>query len=318
MGYSGTFPHWLELVDFAEVSFRLELTEDCHLPPQALLQLRRELLGALQQLQHQGTPERFAVLQQLLKPDLSPDPVLQRLVQQPAPPFVFASDLSQHGDYAQGEEIELSVLFFGRGISALKEFIGLLETVGSRGLFKGQGRFGLRALSSVSLNGDHTHLTKEQLTPAVSPLSWWLEQQPEIAGSAQLDVVSPMRLMSQGRPLFKAGFADIFPFILRRVSHMLLSHGQVDMPLHHRSLFDHQRIMDVACQVVVEESCLRWQDWRILEQDQRKRPLGGLSGYLRLSGDAVQEIAWLLRLGGLFNIGKSASYGCGHYRLLTL
>lgn len=316
MGRSGAFPQWLEMVDFAKVSFQLELIENCYLPPQALLQLRRELFGALQQLRHEGTPEQMAILQQLLLPEVSTDPVVQRLVQKPAPPFVIDPGLLQQGDYAQGEEIELSVVFFGRGIPALKEFIGLLETVGNRGLFKGQGRFCLRSLSSVDLNGDYTRLTKDQLTPAISPLSWWLEQQPDVSGSVQLNLVSPMRLISHGRPLFRASFLDILPFILRRVSHMVLSHGQMDMPLHQHNLFDHQQIMDTACQIAVEENYLRWQDWRTLHQYERKRPLGGLAGHLRLSGDAVEEIAWLLQLGSLFNIGKSATYGCGHYRLL--
>ncbi len=314
MAYSGSFPPWLEQIDFARVLFSLEFMEDCRLPPLALLQLRRELLLTLKGMARAG--EDVTELKALLLPELSPDPVVRRLVQKPAPALVISPDHSPRTSFAQREALVLDVLFLGQGIAALADFARLLAAVGNRGLFKGQGRFRLRALASINVNGEKTPLDGDgPLTPVVTPVSWWLEQQPPLSAPLRLEIVSPMRLVSRGKPLFKAGFGEVFPFIHRRVSQMLLSHGLVEMPLHHRSLFDQQQLDAAAARVEVRQNGLRWQDWRTLDQEYRQRSIGGLTGHLCLTGAALDELLWLLQLGSLLHIGKSAGFGCGCYRL---
>ena len=56
-----------------------------------------------------------------------------------------------------------------------------------------------------------------EIAPPVNDLRWWLETFAEV-DSIVLEFVTPARLLSHGRPLFRIDFARLFPYILRRVS----------------------------------------------------------------------------------------------------
>ena len=103
----------------------------------------------------------------------------------------------------------------------------------------------------------------------------------------------------------------MFPFVLRRVSSMLACHAEVEV------ISNPQRLLELAGEVSEIENSLHWQDWRQLKGEEWKQDLGGLNGRLLLSGRALAEIFWLLQLGSLFSIGKSATYGAGQYCLRT-
>jgi hypothetical protein len=63
------------------------------------------------------------------------------------------------------------------------------------------------------------------------------------------------------------------------------------------------------------DNALEWRDYKLLERADRDQEIGGVVGSLRLAGDALDSILWLLHLGSLFNVGKNSAYGAGHYRL---
>ncbi|MFO7578526.1 MAG: CRISPR system precrRNA processing endoribonuclease RAMP protein Cas6 [Pelovirga sp.] len=309
------FPARLARLDYARVVFQLEFTQPCELPPLALLQLRREMLAALKDLAQQQHKAAVAALQQLLLPPLSTDPLVQRQVQKPAPPLILSPDVSRAGSFMSRERLLLPVLFVGDGILHLDAFVLLLQVLGNRGLYHGRGTFSLVTIFSEGAAGEPVQLWSstapgdKMLAPPVTPLGWWLDNLPALQAPVRLKVVSPMRLITGGKPLFRPTFAELFPFIVRRVNSLLMSYGEEDQGLDCRLL--HQRAADVE----TVENTLHWRDWRRLKKEHGGQDLGGVTGHLLLRGSALVDLLWLLQIGTLLNVGKGAPYGAGQYCL---
>lgn len=308
----------LSRIEFVRIYLHLEFSEPVELPPAALLQLRRELLRAMQLLQQRRLIGEGSALQQLLQPDLPHDPILIKRVQKPAPAFVISPDVGLAGSFQTQDRLVLPFLLFGPAMNRISDIWQLFDCLGELGIYKGTGRFIVEALEGENSQGQRAMLwmrgePRSELTPPVRDLGWWLGQRPLIDGSIRMLAVSPLRLVRQGRPLFKAAFFDLFPFVLRRVSSLLALYGGYEL-----SRDDVAAILSAAEQLETQENCLRWEDWRRLEGERGGQSLGGLLGELTVVGDSLTEIAWLLQLGSLFNVGKGAAYGAGQYRLLSV
>jgi len=312
--YQAPFPAALEQVEYVKLYFHLEINGDFDLPALGLLQLRRELLQALKSLPEQGENNFVSQLKQLLQPDLPDNPVLLQQIQKPAPALILSPDISQYGLIEAKQRIILPALFIGSGINAVDAFVALLQHLGMQGLYHGSGQFLLEGVEAEDGSGVRSMLwfagkQTSSLAPPVSNLSWWLERQNLFADSIQLQIFSPLRLLRQGKPLFKAAFFDIFPHLLRRVTALLSGYAGVGL------IDDPARLISLANRVQSLDNKLLWRDWRSLDMEHRKQNLGGLMGYLRITGDELGELIWILQLGSLFNFGKGAAYGAGQYYL---
>ena len=314
MGYRAPFPAELSRVEYVKLYFHLEIRSSFNLPPYGLLQLRRELLQVLKTLSAQQGEEFFGQLKQLLQPDFSADPVLRRQVQKPPPAVVFSPESTQHGLFEPQQRMVLPVLFIGSAINTIDPFISLLQQLGRQGLYHNAGQFVVEGVEAEDGSGLRSMLwfdgkSAPPLAPPVNYLSWWLERQPGLTSSMELEFVSPLRLLRQGRPLFKADFSVIFPHLLRRVTALLASYSDfdlIDQPGH---------LIALAKRVRLLKNGLDWSDWRTLKQVDGGQNLGGLLGCLSIAGDELTELLWILQLGTLFNFGKGAAYGAGQYRL---
>ena len=132
-------PAGLERVEYVRLYFHLQVTDYFDLPQSALLQLRREMLQALDHLFLTGQTEVAEQIKQLLLPEFPADLQLRRLVQKPAPAMVLAPDFTLYGLMEPQRKIVLPVLFIGAGIQAISAFRVLLETMGPQGLYAGAG-----------------------------------------------------------------------------------------------------------------------------------------------------------------------------------
>ncbi len=309
-------PHELEQVEYAQLYYHLQPNDYFDLPELALLQLRRELLQALTVLADTDQLEDIAQAKILLQPTLPDDPVLSRLVQKPAPAFVLQPDLSRQGLIEPNGRLVLPVLFVGNGLKQIDLFTRLIEQLGLQGLHKGTGQFCLDGVEAEDASGLRAMLwikgepkPKPKLIPPVCDLLWWLQRQKVAAEILSLNLISPVRLLRQKKPVFKPEFSDIFPFILRRVTSMLAKHAAVEV------VSDPVGLIQQAAQVEVITNHLQWHDWRRLTGEQGGQDLGGLLGEMQLRGAGLAEVYWLLQLGSLFNIGKGAAYGAGQYNM---
>lgn len=297
-------------IEFALVHFQLEFQERFSLNQADMLRLRRELWPVASHTLGGRSSERFRVL---FDPPLSTDPVAMRRFQRPSPPFVLLPAPGLMEDLEVGDRLEIAVSFWGRGIQLLGDFALVLQALGKIGFHRGQGLFELVAIEAEDAAGHRSPLWREgsslhSLTPPVNEVGWWLRRGGE-PDAVLLEFLTPARLLSQGRPLFKLDFRRLFPFILRRVTSMLYAHcGRevVDDPVH---------LLAVASQVHEVQNALCWQDWRILEGPGQAQDLGGVGGSVRLEGEELAVALGILRLGTLMNVGKGSAFGAGRFRL---
>ena len=309
-------PAELQQVDYAQLYFHLEVDNYFDLPPLGLLQLRRELAQALKSLQPTLDPLLTLQLKELLHPSLA-DPLLRKQFKQPAPGFVLAPDPARQGLFQPKERIVLPVLLIGSVLTKFNLLVQLFDQLGRQGLYHGTGQFRLAALESEDATGQRSIFwrageTWTALQFPVSDLRWWLEMQPQLALQAEIELITPMRLQSRGKPLFQVDFAIFFPFLLRRVTAMLACHAGVE------PVVDPAGLIARAGQVKTIVNRLRWTDWRQLNGIERQQDLGGLLGSLQVAGPALPDLAWLLHLGRLLHLGKGAAYGTGRYLLRNL
>ncbi|WP_305041307.1 CRISPR system precrRNA processing endoribonuclease RAMP protein Cas6 [Geoalkalibacter sp.] len=302
-------PRALADVDFVLVDFTLEFQEAFDFDLPRLLRVRRDLRAA--GLLTLGDGEAFAAL---FDPPLSTDPAAVKRFQRPGPSFVIHPDLALCDAYEEGDQMSLSVLFWGRGIQFLGAFAETLRALGGSGLNRGEGRFELTAMAARKPGGDQQWLWKRgrsagPLVPPILSAAWWLESLPVLGEQACLEFVTPARLLSQGRPLFRPTFASLFPFILRRVTSMIHAHCGLEI------IADPRPWQRAAGEVLILGNELHWQDWRTLDGQAGPQELGGLVGRLRVEGESLPCLGWLLHLGSLLQLGKGASFGAGCYRV---
>lgn len=315
MSYLSPLPSELQQVEYVQLYFHLQVKDTFDLPFLALLQLRRELLHAIRTLAVWGDGSDAEQLKQLFQPPLSSDPLIRRQAQKPAPAFILSPDPQIQGLLKAKQIIVLPVLFLGRGVQSIDAFVSLLQQLGQQGLYHGRGQFLLEGIESEDASGVRAMLWSQgqqsPLSPPVSDLHWLLERKLLAADRLVLEVVSPLRLLQQKKPLFEADFSDLFPFILRRTSAMLTCHAGVEV------VKNPQHLLELSRQVIVTDNGLNWCDWRRLHGSEQGQDLGGLLGRIKLQGEGLTELGWLLQLGSLFNLGKGAPYGAGQYRLRT-
>lgn len=317
MGEFFPLPTELKQAEYAQLYFHLELRGYFDLPQLGLLQLRRELLQALKTLQLDSDAETVAQLKDLLQPSESYDPVLKKQFKKPAPAFVLTPDPAMQGPYAPQKRIVLPLLLLGSAIDRFSSVVPLFEQLGQQGLFHGAGQFALVAIESEDASGLRTLLweigqSTTDLQLQISDLHWWLQRQDMTGSEIELEFISPMRLLRRGRPLFKTDFAELFPFLLRRVTAMLACHAGSE------PIGDPLNLIAQANQLETIANRLYWSDWRRLDGEAGAQDLGGLLGSIRVAGPALTELAWLLQLGRMLHVGKGAAYGAGQYRLRNL
>lgn len=314
MALTATPPAWLTRLEGAEITFFLHLGEDVELPPLALLQLRREFAGALPVLEARHGRETVQAVKKLLFPEpIACDPFLQRRMQKPSAAVILSPDPSVSGLLVKDERLALAALFIGEGIVAINAFLQLLQIVGERGIYRGQGRF---TVDSLMLNNNpETRIRlaaeSEPVTPTLVPLAWLLTCRPD-QRKVMIEILTPMRLIKNGKPVFRLNCDDFFDFLLRRVSGMAAVHAGRHMDSEHQQLFEQARELECL------DSSLQWRDWRHLKRGHSNQGIGGLTGAMVLSGNCLPEVLWLLELGSLLHIGKGAPYGFGRYRLVDV
>ncbi len=309
-----TPPVWLNRLDCAKITFVLKLVEAVELPAMAILQLRREFTGVLKTLEEQQGREVVQPIKELMFPEPVADPVIQRQVQKPPAAVILSPDCSVRGAFVEDDQIALPALFIGDGIVCINAFLLLLRTLGERGIYCGQGRFVVDIVIVNHGTGEEiiAAATSAIVAPAVVPLGWILDQKSWQEDKVKLEVLSPIRLIKKGKPLFRLTFKDLLTSLVRRISSLVAIHAGSEIEMDHRQLF--ALAGDVECPVYD----LQWRDWRHLEQGRRSQGIGGLTGSMTLAGEALGELLWLLKLGSLLHVGKGASYGCGRFRLIDV
>ncbi len=312
----GSLPANLTRLEFCRVEFALEFQDAFTLTREKALRLRRDLLQAARDLA-ELTGEGEGGWRELFDPGLPADSLLQRRHQRPGPGFVLSPPCEPETSLEAGDVFLLRALFLGRSVSRLGFFARVLSLLGERGFHRGEGPFELAGIEGEDGSGRRSPLwlpgdDLEEIAPPLLDAAWLLAGRRGEGGGRCLRFLTPARVLSRGRPLFRPTFRDLFPFILRRVTGLCAAHCQVEL------LGDPAPLLAAAAAVETAGGKLAWEDWRTLEGDGGETELGGVAGSLALRGEALEEIAWVLELGVLLQVGRGAAYGAGCYVLEPL
>ena len=299
----------LQKIEFVKACLRLEFQDPYELTVENLLRLRRNLRQAARQIELLSTRSNGLAFDELFDPPVSPDPYARRRYQLPGPPFVIHPPRNHSLPVEIHGTLELPIVLFGRGTLLLKELCLAFQALGTQGFHRGEGLFALAAVEAEDLSGNRMRIWQRSgQAPMPLPLihaGWWLDTFAEESEVCLL-LHTPARILSDGRPLFNPCFRTLFPFILRRVTAMVHAHCGLEL------VDDPAIYLTAAGRVHELENRLAWRDWRSLDGNGRKQDLGGLVGSLKIGGEGLREVLWLLRLASLLNLGKGATYGAGH------
>jgi hypothetical protein len=306
------WPDALQEVDIVKACFVMDFVSSCTVRPADFVRLGGLLRTPGRQLLDPDDELAVRQWETLFQPAPSADPVARRRFQKPAPALVMTMPVMQETFIDKREKLEYEVMFIGAGVSLIPLFLGQLIHFGTLGLVPGGGHFQVAEVHS-EINGQPEKPAWQRddpldsITCAVQPLNWLIGRE-RIPDRLRLSYETPVRLMVNGRPLRKPRFRQIFPFMLRRVTSMLFAHAGVEFLEEPSSLFDS------VSQVNEAETRLAWSDWRKIA-GQQGLVVGGFTGEMVLTGQAISDIYWVLAVASLFGIGKNATYGAGRFNL---
>ncbi|WP_298435453.1 CRISPR system precrRNA processing endoribonuclease RAMP protein Cas6 [Geobacter sp.] len=114
-----------------------------------------------------------------------------------------------------------------------------------------------------------------------------------------LTLITPLKIMAQGRPLRTFSFPHFFRSLMRRVTALAAIYGEGDVAGDFRWLSS-------ACEEVsLSGVAMKWVDWR-------GGTIGGVVGEAEVSG-IREEFQPFLLLGQYLNLGKGAAFGLGQF-----
>jgi hypothetical protein len=305
-------PAALHAVDYVRICFLLEFLEECSLDIRVFLGLRGLLRSMARQVCKGSGPDGMRRYRLLFEPETSHDPVALKKFQKPSPPFVFQLKPFVSRTFVAGERFELEVLLLGNSIPLVGDFWACLRSLGNFGLVDGRGKFKVVGISAAGEDGKtqqvwRSNVRFDQIAPPIATIGSWLECQALPGEDLIMNFAIPTRLMAGGRPLRQPTFAQVFPFMLRRVTSMLHAHADCE-PVQ-----DVNALMKAAAAVSVSTRSFQWHDWKDLGGNRQVDTIGGFTGHCHLTGETLGEILWVIAVASLFGIGKGAAYGAGRF-----
>ncbi len=229
-------------------------------------------------------------------------------------PFVFQVSIEQPRMVEENSLVQLEMTLFGKANDYLPYVAHAMNAGGKHGLGHHSGTYQLVAIEQESAPANGQWQTIYQHDGDLTPLPAVLPQLPEAPQSAQVELLSPLRIKRDGSIVGPQNFAfhDLYRNLLRRLSLLAYFHGESPLEL------DFPAWTQAARQVSFTEAELRWYDWtRFSSRQNSAMAMGGLMGRFTLQGDALQRFWPHLWLGQWTHAGKATSMGLGCYRIHT-
>jgi len=246
-----------------------------------------------------------------------PPPFLKGLPTAPRP-YVFEPALAEMSaprrDYSPGDPLRFDLLLFGRAVDLQAYAVLAIERMAQAGLGSRRNRFSLERVEQPDGNGGWRTGYQEGETRWEATVPPALPEPAALAehlasGSADLRLLTPLRLSKDGRLASDFNFRKLAFRIVRRALELAHFHlpeaDQAALDWHFRPL------LEAASDIRITERDLSWYDWeRWSNRQQSSMRLGGQIGRLRLEGD-LTPFAQLLATAELLHVGKGTTFGLG-------
>lgn len=245
-----------------------------------------------------GCPYHHAFAQ-----ELSHDPAALKRFQKPSVPFVFDFPILPSSP-VRGKRVDIGLTLVGNATHFIPFYLAALRLLLRRGgipaaivgvdsLDYGGARYRI-AEGEESVNpGRVVYLSFQGMTEAA------LLPPDELS----LAIVTPLRILQEGRPLRDLSFSSFIRPIMRRVSSLAYYYGGVELP------FDFKWLARKSESVAGDTDALQWVNW-----GRGRQGLAGLLGRVTFKGGVADFLPFLLT-GEYLHVGKGASYGLGCYRV---
>jgi CRISPR-associated endoribonuclease Cas6 len=127
----------------------------------------------------------------------------------------------------------------------------------------------------------------------------------------KLNFLTPTRILYDGRLTLNLEFHILIRNLLRRLSLLYYFHCNGDP-----SEWDFKGIIEMAKEVKVKESNLRWYDWeRYSGRQETRMKMGGFVGEITFDGN-VEPFMPLIKAGEVLHVGKGTGFGLGKYKIV--
>lgn len=243
-----------------------------------------------------------------------------------ARPFVIEPPLDGRTVYEPGEHFDFGLTIFGRGLQLFPWAIMALQSAGRLGIGRlvereggraTRGTFTLERVEAVHpFSGERRDVKREgERVVHVPDLPVTPEQVASRAASlppdeVTLDLLTPLRLISEGRLVHRLEFLPLFLRLRDRLRELWARYGEEEPPFGEPALYQ------AARGIVVRRDGTCWHDLRSYSQRQgRSTPIGGHVGRITFAG-ALEPLLPLLVWGEVAHCGKDTTKGCGWYRIV--
>jgi hypothetical protein len=236
-------------------------------------------------------------------------------------PYVIRSSLGER-HARPGDTLTWCVTLIGRAIPHLSYFVLAWQEMGRIGLGRERGRFELRHVEALDLNGDSSETLYDRESNRLHPpsrviqgdqLTSWLSAPGErrLAALRSLEVrfLTPTLLKHGGQPVSEPQFHLLWRSLQRRLSVLRLAHGAG------RPEVDFEESIRLAEDIRLTHWSGQDLEWlRFSRRQGRRVPMGGFVGVARYAGDLAPFLS-ALKLGSLVGVGHNCTFGQGHYEI---
>lgn len=237
-----------------------------------------------------------------------------------APPHPYVIELPEDFKtrFPAGELFGFSLLLFGKANDYLPYFIYAFAEMGKSGI--GRKTTGGRAAFLLDEVAARDEIVYSRLTGKLRPgpficdltLPGQADGLDNAVSKIRLTLQTPLRLKFENHLHAALPFHVLIRAMLRRISSLLQYHGNGEPALDYRGLVAR------AEAIRVEESSLRWFDWkRFSNRQDQAMLLGGLVGSVTYIGD-ITEYMPLIRFCEKVHLGKQTSFGLGKIELTRI
>jgi len=302
---------------FGEFEFRIRAATELDLPPYKGSTFRGALGHALRKLSCRCGEDAEHTCAYGYLMESSALHAEKTEAQSPPHPLILEPVLDHKQIYTAGEEMFFKSVLIGNAIDYLTYMVLAVHRMGETGVGRGRGEFILKSVEAWNLVGKETMYSADEPLLSTSPprITWRdIEDRASSEGhveSVTLRFVTPLRFKSQGKLTGTAemGFVPFMRNLLGRIARL----GRYYCGWDER--FDYRELVNMAEDVRVEDSDLRWRDWeRYSSRQQTRMKLGGLLGYITFAGNLTLFLPYLM-LGSHIHVGKNTVFGLGKYEV---
>ncbi|ABB32619.1 protein of unknown function, DUF2276-containing [Geobacter metallireducens GS-15] len=242
---------------------------------------------------------------------LSSDPATVKRHQKPPLPFAFSFPVipsQQKSDTL----FEIRLALLGTATRFVTEFLDSLKLLCSKhdqrdelaAIVERVESLGYRGEPYLIYAADHSAGFAESLTLLTSEGlcdTRWVD----VSGDVTLRLLTPLKIMQDGRPSRTFSFPLLMRTLIRRISSLASYYCDDEI------LVDFRWLASLCETVTVSGSSIQWVEWGGGKQG---RKLAGLTGEAVLSSVPEEFIPFLL-LGEFLNVGKGAAFGLGRFSI---